>query len=431
MMRVAIILWMGLAMSSAIASADDADTASADKKAEDIPDFDKIRTLDSPAFTLLGVSPSAIDRPTTPKQLTASLGGFLAEGGVAIPKNLAVEFSPYWLISHPTVTAEAYQGRGTLMQFLQNITISIGTSTAVRGDEMAAMTTADAHTDSSLAAGARTFFDITAKPVACTKADIEELRKLAGSTTVTDGPEGLAINARLALAGQEKELADRELAAKFSKLDEDERRTTRVAVDIIKDRGAIAVGIERAKKAADVIVGLNEEYKSLKVTRVRAMKEKLAKVCTDGSETARQGLVAELAVAASELFLDGSTSDHHYGNGAIWATLAYERPGWTGLAVARGRSLKVTGSERDRFFETGLRLIRSKDSYAASIELMMRAPTTTYRVAAALDYHLQDNTWLTFSFGRDFASGEGGSLFSLANIKFGIGDPEIVPPQGK
>ena len=41
--------------------------------AQQIPDFDKVRTPLSPAFVILGVAPTTVDRPTAPSALASSL----------------------------------------------------------------------------------------------------------------------------------------------------------------------------------------------------------------------------------------------------------------------------------------------------------------------------------------------------------------------
>ena len=63
--------------------------------AEKVPEFDKIRTPDSPAFMLLGVSPTQIERPNTPREVVVALGTFVSKDSLTVPEKLALEFSPY------------------------------------------------------------------------------------------------------------------------------------------------------------------------------------------------------------------------------------------------------------------------------------------------------------------------------------------------
>jgi hypothetical protein len=47
-------------------------------------------------------------------------------------------------------------------------------------------------------------------------------------------------------------------------------------------------------------------------------------------------------------------------------------------------------------------------------------------VAGVAEVRIADETWLSISFGQDFGvTDTSGPLFSLANLKWGVGDPTI------
>ena len=50
---------------------------------------------------------------------------------------------------------------------------------------------------------------------------------------------------------------------------------------------------------------------------------------------------------------------------------------------------------------------------------------SSYRLALGFDLCLTDTTWLTVAFGKDYSSDGDGTLFSLANLKWGFGDPKV------
>ncbi|WP_264534916.1 porin family protein [Flavobacterium sp. N1736] len=54
-----------------------------------------LKTPNSPGFQILDVAPTSIEQPTNPKAFAASLMS-LTSNGTAIPKNFAMEFSPFW-----------------------------------------------------------------------------------------------------------------------------------------------------------------------------------------------------------------------------------------------------------------------------------------------------------------------------------------------
>ncbi len=89
--------------------------------------LDELRTPASPVFVLLGVAPSAVERPSTPKALAATL--LAASGDLQVfPKNYAIEVAPYWLSSHPGLTYEQFHDPGLWQSLKQTLSVSLATS---------------------------------------------------------------------------------------------------------------------------------------------------------------------------------------------------------------------------------------------------------------------------------------------------------------
>ena len=63
----------------------------------------------SPAFILLDVAPSSIERPTTTKAFTTVILNSINENN-GIPENYAVDFAPYWFFKHKNLSAIKYWG---------------------------------------------------------------------------------------------------------------------------------------------------------------------------------------------------------------------------------------------------------------------------------------------------------------------------------
>ena len=89
----------------------------------------------SPAFTLLGLNPTEVSRPTLTKPFVMSLAnGF---DGKSIAANVAVESTPYWWKSRKGLTYQQYYGleakkasENFLTQILQTMSFSFATSDA-------------------------------------------------------------------------------------------------------------------------------------------------------------------------------------------------------------------------------------------------------------------------------------------------------------
>ena len=81
--------------------------------------FQSLETPSSPGFILFDQSPASIEKPTTPQGLGLSLLGFQQNGG-------ALEFAPFWLTTHPELTAKTmYQNN---FPVLYNFAFSIAST---------------------------------------------------------------------------------------------------------------------------------------------------------------------------------------------------------------------------------------------------------------------------------------------------------------
>lgn len=93
--------------------------------------IDDVKTPTSPAFVLLGVAPTDVDQPTTPRALgLALISSSQDSGGNGIPRNLAIEVAPYWLQDRPSLTFDQYNHPGFWQGLQQSFSISVATKNA-------------------------------------------------------------------------------------------------------------------------------------------------------------------------------------------------------------------------------------------------------------------------------------------------------------
>jgi len=71
--------------------------------------LENLKIPSSPAFVLLDVAPSSIDRPTTTKAFSTSILNSVNENN-GIPANYAIDFAPYWFLKHKNLNALNYWG---------------------------------------------------------------------------------------------------------------------------------------------------------------------------------------------------------------------------------------------------------------------------------------------------------------------------------
>ena len=102
---------------------------------QEIPEIPKNLELgslaipDSPAFEALGVSPSSVARPGSARELAVSFLSSSREGNSAFPRNLSIEFSPYWWSYHPALSWEDFNKDSIIgANLAQTFTISFATS---------------------------------------------------------------------------------------------------------------------------------------------------------------------------------------------------------------------------------------------------------------------------------------------------------------
>lgn len=74
---------------------------------EDSLKLEDLKAPTSPGFSLLDLSPTSVERPTSPKQIGLNLLNFVSSDN-ALPKNFAIEFAPFWLTKHRGETIFKY-----------------------------------------------------------------------------------------------------------------------------------------------------------------------------------------------------------------------------------------------------------------------------------------------------------------------------------
>jgi hypothetical protein len=325
-------------------------------EAAKISELDKLRTPASPAFVILGAAPTEIQHPTTPRALAVALGGDLTGGSLAIPKGVAIEVAPYWLMRHPDLTVGDYR-RQALLRPLRTLSVSVGTTQTQRAQDTGAGATIQ-HTDANIGLGVRTMLYQGGDDDACT----QKAREL-----------GIAVSAAMLLAEAEQKAARDAAEAELKKLHNDT---------------CLALAAATAGLSIDLAAAVDIHADDAKLTKA-------------GTRLAGY---------------------------AVWTNVAYDTHGFSGIAVARLGGRKDAMSS-DTVFDGGLRAMYKQKTYAVSAEALVRhrftsvPDSTTYKLDLAVEYLMTDDTWLSVTLGRDFATapGETGSWFSLTNLQWSFG----------
>ena len=351
------------------------------------PDFNRLRTPESPAFHILGISPSAIARPTSPKAFAFSFLNSLREQEQLslIPSNFAIEVNPYWWASHPDLSFREYQAGG-IRNLYRSLTVSLATA------------------DSTL-----------------------------------DGPQGarsfrrIALGVRTSLFGRQQEPAClQDIAAIVQPLNS--QFTERIALAIARD-----AGLARDRERLDA---LNREVfqqllDSLPPDR-KAQLSRSRQDCTDQIAD-RRGFVVSFAAAAGFGFLELAdpgalfpTPDGGLNTLGLWITPSWLSGRFSAIGVAR-LAWQDMATDTRTAWDFGARAVYSYSRYAASAEGLYRRRSagdgdeTQYRLATVFDIRVSTDLWLTATFGKDFEAAEGGGLIALANLQWNLGKPGPRP----
>lgn len=367
------------------------------QQASGLPDLGSLKPSTAPAFILLGVSPTSVERPAEAADLAFSVFNSTSMLS-SVPQNYALEVSPYWLSARPTLTWQQDTTRSVAESLLRTLSVSVGT--AELGTDVAPV--------SGLAGGFRA--QVLSGRYA--PETVETLKALENSLKA----EGALL---LRMARDSLETLDEWLQEQLARPGADPQR---IRQEYLERHTAISYR-----------VSASPEYQE-RVKRMRSAFDNLA--------LRRVGPMLEIAGGASWGFPRGTWDEGTVHNWGAWATYSCERcVQWEGgvpftpVAVLRYLGGESAVDSLGSAVDLGGRLIVGNARYAASVEGVRRqfvgddAPDALYRVAGILEYQAQEDLWLRASFGRDYRSESAGSLIAQFGVKFNFADQRYTPEE--
>jgi hypothetical protein len=334
------------------------------------PAFNAARTPTSPAFTVMGLEPTSVERPSNPADLALA---FLSqvEDPTIVPADFALEVSPYWLVRRPRLTWSADATRTVRESLMRTAAFSIGTGEV--GTRSAPVR--------ALAVGVRTSV-LSGRLSAESRRQIEELEKrLQAEATL-----GLRL-----MAAQLHELNQMLQAGEITK----EQFTQLMAT------------LQKATLQSP-------EYRE---SVERQAVEKLMQTFA----TVRDGFFLELAAAAVWRHPGAVWEQGQFDRWGVWATPSYTGRDAAVIGVFRYLSADADAGTAEGVLDFGVRGIHFRDRYGMSLEYVrrtFRAPdlASGYRLVANAEYAIADPIWLVVSFGRDHDTRREGSLIARIGL---------------
>lgn len=337
---------------------------------------------DAPGFMLLDKAPTTIQTPTSSKAFVISALNAIHENG-GIPKNYAVDLTPFWFFRHPQMTAYKYAGydieknRRLIFSQLKKASVSFAYVTSYDS-----LTVKDV---SNLAIGLRTNIIHVRS-----KRDIQDLK-----------------TANNLLVDQLKSEQERLVAYVGDVL-------LSVTDPVLYDLKVRQFYAEEALK------------KTTRKSAIADILKRHALFSVDG------------AIAYSGFFLDNQFSDRHFGRFGSWLTMhvskvldpKQERVNYVNF-YAIGRYLS-DGTQRNDFgpgeylqqhlIDAGGKLEFEFRQLSIGYEYLYRAnlsnQASTYRASGLIKYRISDQLFLTGAFGRNF--GTENNLISLVGLNWGL-----------
>ena len=384
--------------------------------------IDNLRTPASPVFTLLDIAPTSVEKPETPKALASHILNTL-EQKTAIPRDFALEFAPYWLVSRPNVSFnDFYKPKGGQV-FIQNLTFSVATKRIETQED----------TSSIVGVGFRSLL-VAGKPNPklekiyknfnsqreVARADLQEFLEQRQAKNLI--VESLLVPLELQQYPNIDALIDG-FKQSIETLKKDTTRIGGLNINLDEVQDGI-LKLLRKKKAAT-----KEEVENLlkiiimQVENANSAKLKKEALAFQKENKKRVGFVLALAGAVAWRFPQDSVKNGEFSRIGVWLTPTFSGEKLDLITVLR----YIRDHQAKKNYEDlGLRLLYKTGAFGISIEgiYRIRSGDDTRRYSLNLEFKFADGIFMTGSYGRDFEGnrfGGKGDLITLLGLNIGFG----------
>lgn len=369
---------------------------------DSLPDIASLRAPATPAFVLLGISPTDVARPMAPADVALTLAD-RSSGLTRLPEDFAMEISPYWLVAHPRLSWRSDTTRHLAQSIARTFALSVGT--AKRELETTVAT--------DVGVGVRTML-LSGRLSRATVALLDSVERSAARQG------GIFNRFRLRETLRLNALHRAELGACLS---EPDQLRQRVCLDAVNAK----YNTLRAAVESDVLA---DPAFQQAIAKERATIEDVSLV--------RQGLFWEVAAGAVWRFPQQTWRARDLARWGAWTTISYEgaelRDGTTWTPILVGRYLAEDTTGAPNLVDLGGRLVMSGSTYALSAEYVHRmwsggdVPSAQYRLSGMLEYKLRPDLWVFTAFGRDYATADSGSLIAQLGLSFSFRSERYATP---
>lgn len=366
-----------------------------------------LKAPSSPAASLIGISPSSIQRPTDPSAFTTS---FLnaTNNFSTIPNSYAVDFAPAWLFSGRNISYNQFNSDKLKNNLWQSLDVSLAMN----------------NVKDSLTNNTNTTLGIGIK--------ISFLRGKINSKANHLVDQTYALLSQVTALQQQKLLAYEKIHPGYLAL----QRSLHTLPDSVR-----IIRIAQLNTTRDSIFKLaNTELKN-QLDSVKSIGQSI--------DFTRYGWKLDLASGLSYYFPKQNFSNGTLNNAGAWLTGGYEDEGnrISFLGILRylynpkhafADANNILSQTNLSTFDSGIRLlfetVDSKFTFGGEVIyrsiLNNTAVKSSTRYSVSTDYEIGKNQLLSFVFGRDFDGtiNKGGSLLAALNFIIGFGNTKSIKP---
>lgn len=397
-------------------------------KAQNI-ELKDLKNLNSPGFQILDIAPSTIDRPANPKAFAASIMS-LTNNGTAIPKNFALEVTPYWYFKPKNAT---------VFQYL-NIKDDAGKSNTFTG-----------------------IFNKMSISLASVFNDSTSGSLIKNTNYIAFGLKTNLITYRNEKQNQKLKNALANFSKRVIDLRPNQKNADALDIELNRIDNKIRELYTRLKNETDDAVkdSINTEYQNAIANRALVQKkiddfETQAPDLLEANiqkDTLIQSYLKELddlpliqvdvAFAYSEAFPDNATTNKRFNRSGLWLTGALNAfsvdkaelndnlafilcTRFISDNVLQEGSLDVF--ERENAFDLGFKLEYSIKDLSISYEYIKRdysdkSNLNSERKVGSIQYKISDGLYVTGAYGTNFGIDK--NLFTLFGINYGFGKSSL------
>jgi hypothetical protein len=380
-----------------------------------------LKTPASPSFQLLGIAPSDVERPTTPRAFAVSLLSALQQSDTVLPNGLAVDVAPYWLVPHNSLQFADYIDPKVGQSLRQTFAVSVATTKAtVPASEPGAIdvglgvrTSPWAGKSTQAVAKLKTLILVSLKQASI----VQTLIDVVGTPTQALPPSVTTIIDGLRKADH-PDMTDENFKAMLDGIVD----RLEAAVGARTDLAVVQQTLSQMQAEGDA----SRKKWSLELQRVNQR---------------RLGFTLDVASAFVTRTSDNGRGGARVTREGVWSTAGYNDEHLSFLGLLRYVGNSENRTSRSDLLDLGARLVGTLNNLDASFEFVSRldhssakVDDSTYKAVGNVEYKVSEDVSISATFGKDFGDtrfGRPSATLALLGVNFGLGGRPTLPVTAK